>query len=90
MLHSCTIFHETITKGFRVIERKRLHTEITKSHNSANNVGKVTPLVIFTLSDNALYLYQFCESISKGFKVKDTNIMVDARVVTNVDGRTGA
>ena len=45
-------------------------------------------LVLSILSDNALYLYHFCQRISYGFKVMDLNSKIDARVVTNVYGRT--
>ena len=52
-------------------------------------------LVLSTLADDALYLYQdllkytkICLSISYGFKVTHLNSRVDARVVANVDGRT--
>ena len=33
------------------------YTKIYKGHNSVKNVGKVMVLVLFTLSDNVLYLY---------------------------------
>ena len=32
--------------------------KFTKGHNSIKSVGGVTVLVLFTSSDNALYLYQ--------------------------------
>ena len=31
---------------------------------------------------------KFCQSISKGFRVTDLNIRIDARVAANVDTRT--
>ena len=47
-------------------------------------------LVLSTLSDSVLYLYQvlskFCQSISKGFKVTDLNSWIDASVVTIYKG----
>ena len=45
-------------------------------------------LVLSTLRDNALYLYQVLSNISYGFRVTDLNIRIDARVVANVDGGT--
>ena len=45
-------------------------------------------LVLSTLSDNALYLYQYLSIYLIGFKVIDLNSRIDARVVTNVYGRT--
>ena len=32
--------------------------KITKGHNSVENVDEVTVLILFTSSDNALYLYK--------------------------------
>ena len=40
--------------------------KFTKGYNSIKNVGGVTVLFLSKLPDNALYLSQFCESISKG------------------------
>ena len=37
-------------------------------------------LVMCTLPDNALYVSKFCEIISKGLRVRDSNSRVDARV----------
>ena len=37
-------------------------------------------LVVCTSSDNALYLYLFCESISKGFRVMDGNKNIRAKL----------
>ena len=58
MLNSCTKFQENVSKGFRVIERMRCILKFAKGHNSVKNVGGVMVLVLSTMSDNALYLYQ--------------------------------
>ena len=69
-LYICTKFQENISKGFKVI--KRAHTEIfrvikrmqfcilkfSKGHNSVNSVDGVMVLILSTLSDDVLYLYQ--------------------------------
>ena len=39
----------------------------------------------YCLHINALYLYKFCQSISKGFRVTDPDVRVDTRVVASVD-----
>ena len=41
-------------------------------------------VLLFTLSDHALYLYQVLLSISYGFRVGGLNSRVDARVVTEI------
>ena len=41
-------------------------------------------LVLSTLSNHALYLSKFCQSISQDFRVMDMNSRVDARVVTEI------
>ena len=45
-------------------------------------------LVLSTLSDNALYLYQVLSKYLIGFRITDLNVNVDARVVANVDELT--
>ena len=62
--------------------------KFSKGHNSVNSVGGVMVLVLSTLSDSVLYLYQVLSKYLTGFRVRDLNIRVDARVVTNVDGWT--
>ena len=37
-------------------------------HNSVKSVGEVTILVLFTLSDNVLHLYQVLKNYLKGFQ----------------------
>ena len=41
-------------------------------------------VLLSTLSDHALYLYQVLSSISFGFRVAGLNSRVDARVVTEI------
>ena len=64
--------------------------KFSEGYNSVNSVGGVMVLVLSTLSDSVLYLYQvlskFCQSISKGFKVTDLNSWIDASVVTIYKG----
>ena len=65
--------------------------EIYKGHNSIKNVGGVKVLVLCTLSDNALYLYQVLPKYLKEFQSYCPDSRVDPRVVANVDaGRTHA
>ena len=80
-------------KGFQSYQEHAVCIlNFSKGHNSLNSVGGVMALVLSTLSDGVLYLYQknlyFCRSSSKGFRVTDLNSRVDARLVANVDGRT--
>ena len=42
---------------------------ISKGHYSAKNIAEVTVLILYTLSDAALYLYQVHENILDGIKV---------------------
>ena len=42
--------------------------KFTKGHNSVKSVGEVKVLVLCTLSDNALYLYQVLPKCFKGFQ----------------------
>ena len=55
MLYICTKFQENISKGFRVIKSI---LKFSKGHNSVNSEGGVMALVLSTLSDGVLYLYQ--------------------------------
>ena len=56
MLNICIKFLENILKGFRVIEGMQfVYTEICKGALFYKNVGGVMVLVLFALSDNALY-----------------------------------
>ena len=41
---------------------------ISKGHNSIKNVGGVSVLVLFTLSDDALYLYQVSRKYLKWYQ----------------------
>ena len=68
MLYNFFKFCENISKGFRVIERTRFQyfsLNVSKGHNSVQNVGGVTVLVLCTSSDCAIIFIKFCESISK-------------------------
>ena len=51
-----------------LLSRCDLHNEIYKGVLFRKNVGEVTVLVLFTLSDNALHLYEVLPSILKGFR----------------------
>ena len=62
--------------------------KFSKGLNYVNSVGGDMVLVLFTSSDSVLYLYQVLSKYLTGFRVRDLNIRVDARVVTNVDGWT--
>ena len=42
--------------------------KFSKGHNSVNNVGGVMALVLFTLSDSVLYLYQVLSKYLIGFQ----------------------
>ena len=59
MIYISTKFHENILDG---IEKYRADTifirKISRGHNSIKNVGGMSVLVICTLSDDGLYLYQ--------------------------------
>ena len=62
--------------------------KITRGHSSV----KLWVKLRYLLSSHCLIMLyictNFCVSISKGFRVKDSNIRVNAGVVTNVDGWT--
>ena len=55
VVYISTKFHENILDGIKVIERTILR-KISKGHNSLKNVDMY--LVLCTLSDDGLYLYQ--------------------------------
>ena len=57
-LYISTKFQEKSQRVSWSLSRCDLHTEIYEGHNSIKSVGGVTVLVLFTSSDNALYLYQ--------------------------------
>ena len=61
--------------------------KFTKGHNSIKTVDRVMVLALCNLSDYALYLSQFCQSISMGFRNTVLDSRVDAWVVPNVDGQ---
>ena len=52
-----------VAPGKDIVTRK-----FTKGHNAVNSVGGVKVLVLFTSSDNALYLYQVLPQYLKGFQ----------------------
>ena len=55
----CIKFHENISKGFRVIEGLLFpYSAFSKGHNFVKTVGRVMVLVLYILSDPALYLYK--------------------------------
>ena len=45
--------------------------KFTKGHNSVKDVGGVTELVLSTLCDNAIYLYQVLSKYLTGFQSYD-------------------
>ena len=47
--------------------------KFAKGHNSVKYVGGIMVLVLSTLSDNALYLYQVLPKYLMGFRVMDLN-----------------
>ena len=59
--------------------------KFTMGHNSMKSIGGAKVLVLCTLSDYALYLYQVLPKCLKGFRVTAPDNRGDARVVTNVD-----
>ena len=54
MVYSCTVFHENIFHGKKVI----FIAKISKGHNFLKNVGGVTVLFLCTSSDDGSYLYK--------------------------------
>ena len=58
MVYISTKFHENILGGIKVIQNHGFHQKFSKGHNSVRNVGGVTVLLLCTLSDDGLYLYQ--------------------------------
>ena len=56
VVYISTKFHENILDGIKVIERTIFIRKISMGHNSVKNVDMV--LVLCTLSDDGLYLYQ--------------------------------
>ena len=71
--------------GLRYEWTEEAMTEICKGASFCKTVGGIMVLVLFALSDNALYLYQILSKYFPGFTVTDLNSRVDARVVANVD-----
>ena len=59
LLYICIMFHKNISKGFRDIEGLLFpYSRFLKGHNSVKTVGRVMVLVLYILSDLALYLYK--------------------------------
>ena len=57
--HALYLFHENISKGFRVTELTEfLISKFSKRHRSVENIGGVMILVLNTFSDHAFYLYK--------------------------------
>ena len=53
MLYICTKCHETISKGFRVMEGLDFqYSKFSKDHNSVKNAGRVMVLVLCISSDH--------------------------------------
>ena len=56
-------------KGFQSYREDAVCTlKCSKGHNSVNSVGKVMVLVLSTLSDSFLYLYQLLSKYLIGFQ----------------------
>ena len=98
VLNLCTSPHDALylyhvsrkyLKGFQSYQEDAVCIlKFTKGHNSVNSVGGVMALVLSTLSNGVLYLYQVLSKYLMSFRVTDLKSRVDARVVANVDGRT--
>ena len=58
VLYICTKFHENISKDLELLREHDFLIKFSKGLNSVKNVRGVTVLVIYTSSDDALYLYQ--------------------------------
>ena len=58
MVYISTKFHENILGGIKVIERTDVHNKNFKGQYFRKNVGGMSVLVVCTLSDDGLYLYQ--------------------------------
>ena len=59
VVNICTKFHENMLHGIKVIGWTRFSFEKNqRGHNSVENVGGVTVLLLCTSSDDGLYLYQ--------------------------------
>ena len=56
MRYICTKFQDNISQGY--LADAVCILKISKGHNSVNNLGGVMVLVLSTLSDGVLYLYQ--------------------------------
>ena len=57
-LYICTNLRDNISKGFKLLSRHDFHSDIFKGTYLRKNVGGVMVHVLYTKSDNALYLYQ--------------------------------
>ena len=69
LLNICTKFQENISKGFQSYWADTICIlKFAKEHNSVKIVGGVMVLVLSTLSDNALYLYQVLPKYLIGFQ----------------------
>ena len=73
MLYICTKFCQSISQGFRVTGLNsrvdvRVVTEICKGASFCTKIGRVMELVLSTLCDNALYLYQVLSKYLTGFQ----------------------
>ena len=58
VVYISTKFHENILGGIKVIERTDVHNENFKGQYFPKYVGGMPVLVVCTLSDDGLYLYQ--------------------------------
>ena len=67
MLYICTKFQENISKGFSYLEDAVCILKFSTGLNSANSVDGVMALVLSTLSDSVLYLYQVLSKYLIGF-----------------------
>ena len=58
MTYNCTKFQEISQRVSELLSGCGLYTKFLKGHNSVKSVGGVMILVLFTLPDSVLYLYQ--------------------------------
>ena len=58
MLYICTKFQENISKSFSYQKDAVCILKFSKGHNPVNSEGGVMALVLSTLTDGVLYLYQ--------------------------------
>ena len=87
MLYISIKFHENILNGFQLTEQTRIyHYRISKENNSKTVRTRVTVLVFYTSSDDALYFIKFMK-ISNGFQVTFFNLKLTTALLESAEGR---